>query len=170
MMVSFATQSYNLSGSYTPWGLGTSASSYNWTTSVGNNVYTYQTEYQYTYKAQGPFWSSWTATPKPPNTSGTYAKALSTKWDKFYSGGPSSSIDKYNTSSDTWTGNVTTNYNGAFQESEAIMGQDWGYWFGYYGAYSTTGTKQFYSTDTTTYTRAMSYGHSSGHQNWGPLA
>ena len=163
-VLTFATDSWT--AGYNP---PVSASTYNWFTFSESSGYQNHPGYSYTYKLN---WSnaSWSAAAgNPPNSSGTWAKALPTKWNKFYSGGSANNIDRYNTPSDTWTGNVNYNINGAFQETEGVMAQDWGYWFGYYGGYSTTGTKMFYPTDTSTYTRSMSYGHSSGHQNWGPL-
>lgn len=114
--------------------------------------------------------ATWAATGSGTGSYGTYAKALNTKWDKWFQGGSGSNILTYLNASDSFTASGGAAPS-TFQEQETLMGQDFGYWSGYIGGYSTTTFKTDYSTETTaTAARgAFNYGHSSGSGCWGPI-
>jgi len=113
--------------------------------------------------------ATWSATSSGTGSYGQYAKALNTKWEKWYQGGTGSNISQYTNSNDSFTsvGSAPS----SFQEQETLMGQDWGYWSGYIGGYSTTIFKTDYSSNTTTTVQRGAFAdtHSSGSGCWGPI-
>jgi hypothetical protein len=73
--------------------------------------------------------------------------ALNSKWKKWYQGGTGATADVYNTDSDTFVSLRSTP--GVFQQQASIMGQDWGYWFGYLGGYNGNAYRTIYTLNTT---------------------
>jgi hypothetical protein len=118
---------------------------------------------------------TWTATSSGSGGYSTHAKALNTKWDKWYQSGAVASgayVNIYNNVSDTFSSAGASPT--SMQEQETLMGQDWGYWSGYGvggSSYSTTIFKTDYSSNTTTTVQrgSFNYGHSSGSGCWGPI-
>lgn len=148
------------------------------TSSSGGNS-AFGATYGYTNNT-GPGWSNvyklnwatltWSATSSGSGSFGTWGRALNTKFNKWFQGGPTSAINRYNNSSDTFA-SVAPNPSGAFQEQETLMGQDWGYWSGYNGNYSTTVFKTDYAAEITSVVQrgSFNYNHSSGMGCWGPI-
>ena len=109
----------------------------------------------------------------PPGVA-IYQSMMATKWNKFYNGGGNntSNIDVYSESADTWTNGSGRSALGAFQEVTPLTGQDWGYWYAYYGGYTGACQKQSYATDTTvssSLTNLQTNTGNSAHGCWGPM-
>ena len=86
-----------------------------------------------------------------PPSSAVFQSMMATKWNKFYNGGGNNTtnIDLYNELADTWTNGAGRSPLGVLFEITPITGQDWGYWYAYYGVYTGACQKQLYATDTT---------------------
>jgi hypothetical protein len=114
--------------------------------------------------------SSWAATGSGVSNGNANSKPLNTKWNKWYQGGPGSTIDIYNNAIDTFTNSRSTP--GTFQNQASAMGQDWGYWYGYLGGYNGNAYKTSYTVDATFYPprSPLSYSASSASATSGPIA
>lgn len=144
--ITFATDTwtsggYNASGTGHGWGNFGSTYGYNWN----------GTDDLYRLTWAGATWNV-TGAGKPPNST-DYGKSLNSKWDKLYSSGGTSSsyMDRYNTVSNSWSSNVSSSAL-TWRDQSTLMGQDWGYWLGYYwnGAYYANSYQHHYATETLT--------------------
>lgn len=106
-----------------------------------------------------------------PFGTGTAGKAMPTKWFKWYMNpNASSSMSRYNVSSDTWSGAPSQQYNNG--EQCCVMGQDYGYMIaGYNGAQNNVSVKTYYPSDSHQVLGAIysQRNQSSGNACYGPI-
>jgi len=136
-----------------------------------NFGYVYSSSMSNTWKvAPGTFTATQTSSGAAPGGGG-HEGGMPTKWNKHYVAGVYNGyMDVYNQNSDTFTnGNGRV---GSIQEFSRIMGQDWGYWYGYQGGYTSQAQKQLYPTDTTLVSGITNLPVNTGNSAggcWGPI-
>lgn len=159
--------------SWTTGGYNASGTGHGWATYSGNYGYNWDgTNDLYRLTWAGATWAPTTAG-NPPNST-DYAKSLNSKWGKFYSSGGTSSsyMDRYTEASNSWASNVS-GMALTWQDQSTLMGQDWGYYIGFYwsGTYYASGYQLHYPTETVTLNSyaALTSGASAASSCTGPI-